>query len=131
MCEDLSQQEALPMAIHHSQPGEVINVRPLEADLATAPSRTLLKTDQLEIIRLVMASGKVLAEHKAPGAITVHCIEGRIAFTALGRTRELTAGELIYLPAETPHSVRCIENASFLLTILLHPRSASCDHGHP
>lgn len=107
------------MAIPHAQPGEIIDVRPLGAGLATAKTNTLLKTDKIEIIRLAMIAGKVLAEHKAPGEITVHCLEGKIAFTAIGQTRELTAGELVFLPAGEPHSVQCLEDASFLLTILL------------
>ena len=109
------------MAIPHAQPGDVIDARLIGAALATATTSTILKTDRIEIIRLVMAAGKVLAEHKAPGEIIVHCLEGRIAFTALGKTQELAAGQLLFLPAGEPHSVRCVEDASFLLTILLHP----------
>lgn len=109
------------MAIAHSQPGEVIDIRPLGAMLTTTKTSTLLKAERVEIIRLVMAAGKVLAEHKAPGEITVQCLEGKIAFTALGQTHELTAGQLLFLPAGEPHSVVCVEDASFLLTIL--PRS--------
>ncbi|MBX3401031.1 MAG: cupin domain-containing protein [Gemmataceae bacterium] len=106
------------MAIPHAQPGEVIDIRPLGAALTTAKTTTLLKSEKVEIIRLVMAAGKVLAEHKAPGEITVHCLEGKIAFTAFGNTHELTAGQLLYLPAGEPHSVQCLEDASILLTIL-------------
>lgn len=108
------------MAISHAEPGEVVDVRPLGAALTTAKTSTLLKTEKAEVIRLVMAAGKVLAEHKAPGEMTVQCLEGKIAFTALGKTQELTAGQLLYLPAGEPHSVKCVEDASFLLTILLH-----------
>ncbi len=109
------------MAIPHAQPGEVIDVRPLGPALATAKTATLLKTGRVEVVRLVMPAGKEIARHKAPGEITVQCLEGRIAFTALGTTRELTAGDMLYLPAGEPHSVRCVEDASFLLTILLSP----------
>ena len=106
------------MAIPHAQPGEVIDARPMGAALTTAKTTTLLKSEKVEIIRLVMAAGKVLAEHKAPGEITVHCLEGKIAFTAFGKTHELTAGQLLHLPAGEPHSVQCLEDASILLTIL-------------
>ena len=82
------------MAIPHAQPGEVIDVRPLGAGLATAKTSTLLKTEKVEVVRLVMAAGKMLNEHKAPGEITVHCLEGKIAFTALGQTHELLRGHL-------------------------------------
>lgn len=107
------------MAIPHAKPGEVIDVRPLGAALADTKTTTLFKAGKVEVVRLVMAAGKEIADHKAPGEITVQCLEGRIAFTALGRTQELVAGQLLYLGAGDLHSVRCIEDASFLLTILL------------
>lgn len=107
------------MAIPHANPGDVIEVRPLGSALATAKTATLLKTGKIEVVRLVMTAGKEIVQHKAPGEITVHCLEGKITFTALGQTHELTAGQMLYLGAGEPHSVKCIEDASFLLTILL------------
>lgn len=107
------------MAIPHAQPGELIDVRPLGAALASVRTTTLFKTARMEVVRLVMATGKEIPEHRAPGEIMVQCLEGRIAFTALGRTQEVGAGQLLYLPASEPHAVKCLENASFLLTILL------------
>jgi quercetin dioxygenase-like cupin family protein len=109
------------MATHHAQPGEVIDVRPLGAALAETKTRTLLKTENVEVVRLVMTAGKEISEHEAPGEIIVQCLEGKVAFTASGKISELTAGQLMYLAAEEPHSVRCIQDASFLLTILLNP----------
>lgn len=107
------------MAIPHAQPGEVVDVRPLKAALATTKTSTLLKGKRIEVLRLAMNAGKLLAEHKAPGEITVQCLEGRIAFTALERTCELTAGQLLYLEANEPHSVQCLEDASLLVTLVL------------
>ena len=109
------------MASPHANPGDVIDVRPLGTALATTKTHTLLKTEHVEVVRLVMTAGKEIAEHKAPGEITVQCLEGKIAFTALGKTEELAAGQMLYLTAGEPHSVKCIEDASFLLTILLKP----------
>ena len=43
----------------------------------------------------------------------------RVAFTAFGKTQNLEAGKLLYLPTGEPHTVKGIENASLLLTILL------------
>jgi len=109
------------MAIPHANPGDLIDVRPLGSELASTKTHTLVKMDKFEVVRHVMAAGKEIAEHKAPGEITVKCLEGKIAFTALGKTEELAAGQMLYLTAGEPHSVRCIEDASFLLTILLKP----------
>jgi quercetin dioxygenase-like cupin family protein len=107
------------MAIPHARPGEVVDVRPLGSALASTQTATLLRADQVEVIRLVVPSGKEIAEHKAKGEIVVQCLEGKVAFTTFGKTQNLEAGRLLYLPTGEPHSVKGIENASLLLTILL------------
>ena len=76
----------------------------------------------MEVIRLVVPAGKEIEEHKAKGEIVVHCLEGRVAFTAFGKTQTLEAGKLLYLPTGEPHSVKGIDNASLLLTIHLPKR---------
>lgn len=107
------------MALSHASPGEIIDVRPYGANLAGAKTTTLFKTERMEAVRVVMAAGKEIASHKAPSEITVQCLEGVIEFVAMGKKQSLRAGELIYLAAGEPHAVKCIEDASFLLTILL------------
>jgi quercetin dioxygenase-like cupin family protein len=107
------------MAIPHAKPGEVVDVRPLGSALGSAQTKTLVRSGQVEVIRLVVPAGKEIEEHKAKGEIVVHCLEGRVAFTAFGKTQNLEAGKLLYLPTGEPHSVKGIEGASLLLTILL------------
>jgi quercetin dioxygenase-like cupin family protein len=107
------------MAIPHAKPGEIVDVRPLGSALASAQTKTLVRAEKVEVIRLVVPAGKEIEEHKAKGEILVHCLEGRVAFTAFGKTQKLEAGKLLYLPTGEPHSVEGIENASLLLTILL------------
>ena len=107
------------MAISHAKPGEIVDVRPLGSALSSAQTTTLVRAEQVEVIRLVLPAGKEIAEHKAKGEIVVQCLEGRVAFTALGKTQNLETGKLLYLPTGEPHSVKGIENSSFLLTILL------------
>jgi len=107
------------MAIPHAKPDEVVDVRPLGSALASAQTKTLVRAEQVEVIRLVVPAGKVIEEHKAKGEIVVHCLEGRVAFTAFGKTQNLEAGKLLYLPTGEPHTVKGIEDASHLLTVLL------------
>lgn len=107
------------MAVPHAKPGEVVDVRPLGSVLTSSQTTTLVRADQVEVIRLVVPAGKDISEHRAKGEIVVQCLEGRVAFTALGKTRTLDAGTLLYLPTGEPHSVKGIEDASLLLTILL------------
>jgi quercetin dioxygenase-like cupin family protein len=110
------------MAGPHAKPGEVVDVRPLGPALASSQTTALVRAEQVEVIRLVVPAGKEIAEHKAKGEIVVQCLEGRVAFTAQGEAQTLEAGTLLYLPAGESHSVRGVEDASLLLTILLPRR---------
>jgi len=109
------------MAIPHAHPGEIIDVSPLGSALLSSQTSVLLKTDHLEVIRLVLPAGKEIPPHKARGEITVHCLEGKIDFTACGETQVLSAGKLLYLSPGEIHSLRCLEEASLLVTLVLPP----------
>jgi quercetin dioxygenase-like cupin family protein len=106
------------MSVPHARPGEVVDVRPLGAALATTATRTLVNTDALTLIRLVVPAGKEIPSHRAKGELVVQCLEGKVAFTACGETHDLEAGHLLYLPAGEPHALRGIEDGSLLLTVL-------------
>ena len=51
------------MAISHAQPGQVIDVRPFGPALAGARTTALVKTESLEVIRLVIPRGKEIPTH--------------------------------------------------------------------
>jgi quercetin dioxygenase-like cupin family protein len=106
------------MSVPHAQSGEII-LLPLGAAAASSKTTTLVKTADLEVIRLVLPAGKEIPSHKAPGEITVQCLEGRIDFTARGRTQELTAGRMLYLAAGEPHALKAATDSTVLVTILL------------
>jgi quercetin dioxygenase-like cupin family protein len=112
-------QGSIELAIPHAKSGEVIDLRSLGEALAHTITNTLVKTERLEVIRLVVPADKVYPPHKVVGEITVQCLEGRVALTAGGATREMAAGQMLYLARNELHSLRGIENASVLVTILL------------
>jgi quercetin dioxygenase-like cupin family protein len=107
------------MAIPHATSGEVIDVRPLGAAMAQTKTSTLVKSAAIEVIRLVIPAGKDIPAHQVAGEITVQCLEGRVAFTAGGTTRELSAGQMLHLAGSDSHSLHGVEDASVLVTILL------------
>ena len=107
------------MAIPHAKPGEIVDVRPMGPAFASARTSALVRDGQLELIRLVVPAGKKIEQHQARGEIVVHCLEGRVAFTAPGKTQNLAAGELLYLPAGELHALEGLEDASLLVTVLL------------
>jgi quercetin dioxygenase-like cupin family protein len=107
------------MSIPHAQSGDLIDVTPLGTKLPEQKTHTLLKTDNLEVLRLVLPAGKTIAEHKAPGEITVQCIEGEVQFTSMGQTQTLRPGQMLYLSAAEPHALEATKDSSMLVTILL------------
>ena len=107
------------MAIAHAQAALPIDVKPLGAALPGARSTALFKTDELEVMHLVLHAGKAVPPHKVPGEITVQCVEGVIEFTAYGQVRTLQAGQLLYLPGGVVHSLAGVGDASALVTIVL------------
>lgn len=111
------------MAIPHAQPGTLIDVRPLGSALPGAQTATLVKADGLEVIRLVLQAGREIKAHTAPGPMTLQCLEGRVAFTTMGNTLDLSAGEMLHLAAGEAHALRAEEDSSLLLTLVLRSTS--------
>ena len=107
------------MSVPQTRISEVIDVRTGGTASPGAPSSTLAKTETLEIRRLTLPKGREIPTHHARGEITVHCLEGRIAFTADGTTRELGAGQMLVLAAGEPHSVAGLEDSAVLVTKVL------------
>lgn len=109
------------MALPRAQPGHPVDVRPLGARLAGEQSTALFKAKDLEVMRLVLATGRSLPPHKVAGDITIHCLEGRLAVSAGGALQVLAAGELLFLAGGVVHAVEALEDASALVTIALRP----------
>jgi len=110
------------MALRHAMPGEAWDVLPAEPSAASSLSSTIFKSEQLEVVRLVMKAGKSLPPHKVAGEITIQCIVGELAVGALGTTKTLSAGQLLYLPGEALHDVLAVQDAVSLVTIALGKR---------
>src|SRR5512143_3852303 len=107
------------MAIPHARSGEAVDVRPLGAELKNTRTTALFKTDDLEVMRLVLPAGRSLPPHQVTGEITIQCIEGAIDVTLDGETASLRAGQLVYLARNVVHGVVALEDASALVTVAL------------
>jgi quercetin dioxygenase-like cupin family protein len=107
------------MALEHALPGQAVDVQPLGGDLSTQRTIALFKSEDLEVMRLVLLAGKSLPPHKVPGEITVQCIEGSLNVTTERACHVLRAGQLLYLSANVVHGVTALEDASALVTVAL------------
>ena len=106
------------MATHHASPSEIVDLGTWAQDLPDEHSKAIVKTDEMELIRLVLPAGKEIPNHKVSGPIVVHCINGKIEFTAMGTMQVLTPGQLLHLMPDEPHSVKALEDSVVLLTII-------------
>lgn len=107
------------MATHHAAPGEIVDLASWADDLPVEKTKVIVKTDQMQLARLVIPKDKEFPSHEVSGPITVQCIAGKILFTAMGAAQELHSGQLLYLMPGEPHSLRGIEDSVILLTILI------------
>ena len=106
------------MALKHARPGEVVDLRPLGDGLAQARTNAIVRTPSFEAVRLVVPAGTEIPTHKVPGRIMLHCLEGRVELGLSDGSVDLRPNNWLYLKRDEPHSVRGLEDASLLLTIL-------------
>lgn len=110
------------MAQPHLTAGQPTRIEPLGAALVDARTTALLKAEQLEVVRVVLAAGATMREHQAPGEITLLGIEGEVELRLPAATHRIGAGDFILLAAGEPHALHALSHASLLVTICLVPR---------
>ncbi|GLH57796.1 cupin domain-containing protein [Helicobacter ailurogastricus] len=80
----------------------------------------LFETAHSKEIRICMPKGAQMQEHKAPGAIVVRVLQGRIWFEIGGEKHTLESGDCIALEANVPHSLGGLENSVINLSLSKH-----------
>jgi quercetin dioxygenase-like cupin family protein len=116
------------MALPHAQPMDVINVSPMGAGLRDAVSTSLIKTDRIQLLHLVLPAHHDVPQHHLDDECSIHCLEGDLEVVTPGGTRRLRAGNLLVLPAAEPYSLRARSECGVLMTLLLRGGDAG-DHG--
>ena len=109
------------MALHHAVSGEKIALQRGDDDIAHFTSVALVKTEHLELIRLVLPVERPIPEHKVDGEVTIVCLEGEIAVDAHDKTTNLQPNEMVYLAGGVPHTIRAVQDAVALMTIWMGP----------
>ena len=116
------------MALPHAHLLDVIDIRPLGPALHDSVSTSLIKTDRIQLLHLVLPARRDIPEHHVDDECTIHCLEGDVEVEMPGGSRRLGPGELVVLPAQQRHSLRARSDCAVLMTLLLRHGDAG-DHG--
>src|SRR4051812_10212384 len=78
--------------------------------------RVVADGDKLMLVEIKFEKGAVVAEHHHVHEQATYIIKGRLRFTTPDGTRDLGAGESIFLPSNLPHKVDVLEESHLLDT---------------
>lgn len=112
------------MALPHAQPMDVINVAPLGDKLIDTFSTSLIKTEHMQLLHLVLPAHQDLPAHHVEQECVIHCLEGEVEVVMPGGTRRLLPGNLVLLPARERHALRARSDCAVLVTLLLRAGDA-------
>ena len=102
---------------------EVARLREEEAFRERRKSITLRKGEGMSVVLLVMGAGERLAEHAAPGPISVAVREGRVRFATSDGEVEAGPETVLALDDGVRHAVEALEDAVCVITIARGGRS--------
>lgn len=112
------------MALPHAQLLDIIDVTPLGDKLRGAPSTSLIKTDRLQLLHMVLAAHQDQPQHHVDDECTVHCLEGDVEVVTGNGVMRLRPGQLVVLPARQQHALRARQDSAVLVTLLLNKGDA-------
>lgn len=94
----------------------------LETLIGYAPdsivSKTVLDKQVGTVTLFAFDKGQKLSEHTSPYDAIVQVTEGQASVTIGGEAHNVTAGEIIIMPANTPHAVEADERFKMLLIMI-------------
>ncbi|SMO90526.1 cupin domain-containing protein [Fodinibius sediminis] len=111
------------MSSGHVEAGEVINLNTLKDGMPGKTTFALVKTDDMEVIRMVLPRGRDIMEHSVEGELSVQCLKGHVIFQVEDEARTLAENDWLYLDHNQPHSIHAREDSILLVTILFKDNS--------
>ncbi len=102
----------------HVQSGEVINLETLKDDMQVDASYAIVKTADMEVIRMALHEGKKINEHQVDGELSVQCLKGDIIFNVDGKACKLGEDDWLFLEKKQTFSYAVKTDTILLLTIL-------------
>jgi quercetin dioxygenase-like cupin family protein len=117
------------MALPHAKHLDVINVAPLGNQLPGTVSTSLIKTDRIQLLHMVLSAHQEQPMHHVDDECTIHCLEGEVDLMMGAGVRQLRPGNVIVLPPGQPHALKARAQSAVLVTLLLHGGDAGNQGG--
>ena len=77
----------------------------------------ILETPVSKEIRILLKTGQIMKEHKAPYPIVIHILHGEVQFGVQGDTHSLIKGDIISLESNVPHDLKALQDSAVRLTL--------------
>jgi len=81
-------------------------------------SRVILKEKKGNITLFAFDKGQELSEHTAPFDAVVQVLDGKVKVSIDGKPNNLSAGQIIIMPANIPHALYAEEKFQMILTMI-------------
>lgn len=79
--------------------------------------QVLFETENTKEIRIALAKGQTMKEHKTKYPIVVEIFEGEIDFTVLGETHNLKRGAILALEGNVVHELTGVKDSTVRLSL--------------
>lgn len=80
-------------------------------------AKTLVKEPDFRVVLVALQAGARLEEHRAPGRISIHTVQGHVRVRVEEQLVDLPSGHMLTLEQNIAHDVEAPEESAFLLTI--------------
>jgi len=117
------------MALPHAKHLDVINVAPLGDQLHGTVSTSLIKTDRIQLLHMVLAAHQEQPMHHVDDECTIHCLEGAVDVVMGAGVRQLRPGNVVVLPPRQSHALKARAASAVLVTLLLRGGDAGDQGG--
>ena len=112
----MSEQKSKVLQSVVAKPSKLAELADYSAD--SIVSKTIIDKTVGTVTFFAFDKGQSLSEHTAPYDALVQILDGNGRLTIDGKNMDVTAGQIIIMPANIPHSVQAVEKFKMLLTMI-------------
>jgi len=99
--------------------GQVVDLASLvDYQDGSVVSRTVIDKPTGTITLFAFAQGEGLSEHTTPYDALVQVLDGQAAITVSGQDYQVSAGQMLIMPADEPHALRAEQPFKMMLVMI-------------